>query len=364
MAQPPKTHVVILDGTMSSVAKGFETHAGLTWKLLASSKPLTMRMYYEPGIQWRGWANAFDVMAGVGINRQIQRAYRWLAQGYAPGDRVIFLGYSRGAYAVRSLAGVIERQGLLRPEHATERNVRFLYRYYREARGPEHGQRFARRYCWPQEAVSVEMIGVWDTVKALGLRVPLLWKWSRVTVSFHHDQISSIVKAGYHALARDERRVAFTPVLWRSAERLSERDPPRIEQVWFRGTHGDVGGQTLGFEPARPLANISLVWMLEHAERHGLALPEGWRAQFPRDSNAPSVGMNRGFGLLFAVRAPRVIGVDRSERMFDGSTLPHPPRPLLHRAGSAVAGGVARTGTRAAEYSRDWVRWAITRRTG
>jgi hypothetical protein len=48
-----------------------------------------------------------------------------------------------------------------------------------------------------------------------------------------------------------------------------------MEQVWFPGTHGDVGGQLNGYEPAPPLANLSLVWMLDRLERCGPPLPEG-----------------------------------------------------------------------------------------
>ena len=63
-------------------------------------------------------------MMGRGINRQIRRAYGYLASRYRPGDKIYLFGYSRGAYAVRSLAGVIDRIGLLRPEHATVRHIR------------------------------------------------------------------------------------------------------------------------------------------------------------------------------------------------------------------------------------------------
>jgi uncharacterized protein (DUF2235 family) len=79
-------------------------------------------LYYEPGIQWRGFRRAHEVVAGVGINRQIRRAYLFLARNYQPGDRVVLMGYSRGAYAVRSLAGLIDRMGLLcGPRRSTRR---------------------------------------------------------------------------------------------------------------------------------------------------------------------------------------------------------------------------------------------------
>lgn len=335
----PVTHVVILDGTMSSVARGAETNAGLLWKLLAQTPSPQVRVFYEPGIQWRGLRNAVEVMAGIGLNRQIRRAYRWLALGWRPGDRVYLFGYSRGAYGVRSLAGVIDRHGLLRPDAASMRNTEFVYSYYRERRDSPYAPLFSRRYCWPKTAVQVEMIGVWDTVKALGFRWPLVWRLAPNTTEFHNDQLSSIVKRGYHALARDERRMAFEPVLWRCPKGWSGQ----MEQVWFRGTHGDVGGQLSGFDAARPLANGPLVWILSKAEAAGLTLPSGWAARFVVDNTAPSTGMNRGFGILFVTRRARVIGQDPSERLYDGGTAPM-PRPkglggilqMRHRLGSAL----------------------------
>lgn len=68
---------------------------------------------------------------GPGINRQIRRAYGYLASRYRPGDRIFLFGYSRGAFAVRSLAGIMDRVGLLRADQATERNVQLAYRHYR-----------------------------------------------------------------------------------------------------------------------------------------------------------------------------------------------------------------------------------------
>ena len=116
-ARGPATHVVILDGTRSSLAVGDESNAGLTFKLLNEvSHRANLTVFYEAGIQWRDWSGTWDVITGKGINRQIKRAYGYLASRFRPGDKIYMLGYSRGAYAVRSLAGVIDMVGLLRPE--------------------------------------------------------------------------------------------------------------------------------------------------------------------------------------------------------------------------------------------------------
>lgn len=307
----PVTHVIILDGTMSSLHAGCETNAGLTYKLLSRGAGTGLSLYYEAGVQWRDWRRTAAVVAGHGINRQIRRAYGYLCSRYRPGDRVFLFGYSRGAFAVRSLAGIIGRVGLLHSEAATVRNVRTAYRHYRAGGQTPAARAFAASCCHP--SVEIEMIGLWDTVKALGLRVPVLWRLGAEDHNFHDLQPAPHVRNGYHALARDETRKVYDPLLWQTAEGQSTH----VEQVWFRGTHGDVGGQLDGVQAARPLANIPLVWMLERAEFHGLPLPDRWRDTFPCDPDAPSIGTWRGWAKLFVLRAPRHVGADPSERIHE-----------------------------------------------
>lgn len=301
-------HVVILDGTMSSLLPGQETNAGLTYRLLRELTPSTrLSVYYEAGIQWTAWRHAHEVVEGRGINRQIRRAYGFLASRYRPGDRIFLLGYSRGAYAVRSLAGAIDRVGLLRAEEATVRNVVTAYRHYQLTPDSAAAAAFSRIFC--HDRVEIEMVGVWDTVKALGLPFPVVRRFSQIKHSFHNHQLGPVIRRGFHALALDETRVAFAPVLWESRDDW----PGRVEQVWFRGAHGDVGGMLGRYERARPLSNIPLVWMLDKADGCGLPLPEGWRARFPCDADAPMLGTWNGSGKLFLTRRRRLVGRDPSE---------------------------------------------------
>ncbi len=301
-------HVIILDGTMSSLADGSETNAGLLYKLLcevAPTKRLSLR--YEAGIQWHSWKTSLDVIEGRGINRQIRRVYGFIASRYRSGDRIFLFGYSRGAYAVRSLAGVIDQVGLLQAEHATVRNITQIYRFYQQNVDGPAQQAFTEKYC--HDDVPIEVVGVWDTVKALGLRLPIIWRWTETSHKFHNHDLGPHIRHGFHALARDETREAFEPVLWTT----HEGHPGVVEQVWFKGAHGDIGGQLDGDERARPLANIPLVWMLERVEKCGLPLPEGWHARFPCDPNARSVGTMRGWAKFFIARRKRTIGLDPSE---------------------------------------------------
>ena len=297
---------------MSSLEAGRETHAGTLYKLLKEAgSQANLTVYYEQGIQWSDWGATLDVMQGRGINRQIKRAYGALASRYRAGDTIILAGYSRGAYAVRSLAGVIDLVGLVRAADATERNIQLAYRHYRRGGKGRAAAAFRKRFC--HDETPIEAVAVWDTVKALGLRLPLLWRWSQVAHAFHNHALGHSIRHGFHALALDETREAYTPVLWSCPPDW----PGHMEQVWFRGTHGDVGGQLNGEEGARPLANLSLVWMLGRLEGCGLPLPIDWRARFPTDPSAPSIGKWHGWAKLFLSRKPRIVGRDPSERIHD-----------------------------------------------
>ncbi|WP_372887259.1 DUF2235 domain-containing protein [Shimia sp.] len=307
-----QTHVIILDGTMSSLEPGQETNAGIAYRLLQEMNG-AVTLYYEAGVQWDEWRTTLDVMMGRGLNRQIRRAYGFLASRYRPGDRIFLIGYSRGAFAVRSLAGIIDRVGLLRSYCATERNVRQVYRLYESNPDGDAARAFAAENCYP--ATEIEMIGVWDTVKALGLRLPVLWRLTEERHAFHNHQLGTIVRHGFQALALDETREVFSPVLWECADDWQGR----AEQVWFRGTHGDIGGQLGGIPEARPLSNIPLVWMLDKAEGCGLPLPEGWRDRFETDPEAPSVGTWSGWGKMFLIRKRRIVGRDPSERIHESA---------------------------------------------
>ena len=305
-------HVIILDGTLSSLEQGHETNAGLTFNLLKEAgRRANLTLYYEAGIQWRDWKGTPDVMMGRGINRQIERAYGVLASRYRPGDRIILIGYSRGAYAVRSLAGVIDLVGLVQADHATERHMQLAYRHYRAGGKKPAAEAFRRLYC--HDHVEIEAVAVWDTVKALGLRLPILWRWAEAQNSFHNHALGRGVRAGFHALALDETREAYAPILWTCPPNW----PGVMEQVWFKGTHGDAGGQVGDYPRSRPLANIPLVWMLERLSERGLMLPADWQSRFACDITAPSIGTWRGWGMLFLSRRRRIVGRDRSERLHD-----------------------------------------------
>ena len=297
---------------MSTLRHGDETNIGLTYRLL-QDLPTNARvtLYYEPGIQWRGWRRSLEVIAGIGLNRQIKRAYLFLARNYRPGDRVMLMGYSRGAFAVRSLAGLIDRLGLLRPAQITPETLDRVYALYRDAPDSTAAQSIKATLCHPP--VPVAFLGVYDSVRALGLRVPGLWRLVPQTHQFHSHGLGANTLIARHALALSETRDAFAPVLWTTTPQDAQSG--RVAQMWFRGSHGDIGGQLGGLRAARPLSNIALVWMLSEAETTGLPLPFHWRQRFVTDANAPAIGTGRGVGKLFFLRHKRRVGHDPSEHI-------------------------------------------------
>ncbi|MCP5074393.1 MAG: DUF2235 domain-containing protein [Rhodobacteraceae bacterium] len=298
-----RKHIIIVDGTQSQLHEGTETNAGLLYKLLCEAEnPDRTSIWYHPGIQGHGFWNWATIASGWGISGMILEAYTQLASKYQPGDKIYLFGFSRGAYAVRSVAGMINQLGLLRQSFAYKRKIDEVFRLYeRNASGPA-ARSFGDIHC--HRGVEIEMIGVWDTVKALGLPYPLLTYLAPMATEFHNDRICAPVKNGFHALAMDENRQAYRPVMW-------ETDPAwlgHLEQAWFRGSHSDIGGHVGKHPQARPLSNIPLVWMLERAAVCGLVLPEGWAARFPCDVNAPAVGNTRGIARFFLLRNSRLIG--------------------------------------------------------
>ena len=151
------------------------------------------------------------------------------------------------------------------------------FRYYQAETISAGAREFRRRHCHPDGVVEIEMIGVWDTVKALGPPYPVLSRLGRRAADFHDDRLGGHIRAGCQALALDETRTAFAPILWR-------REPGwtgELEQVWFPGAHGDVGGERACDPRLTRLGNISLVWMLEQAERRGRALPRDGATSCP-----------------------------------------------------------------------------------
>lgn len=304
-----RIHIILIDGTLSRLTPGHETNVGLMYKMLRNDRALRERVniYYQPGLQWRDWANVHHLAIGRGINAHIKGAYGWLAVRYRTGDQIYLVGFSRGAYAVRSLSGWIDRYGLLRAHHTTQRAIDRHFRLYRRNLTGTHMSQYIAQRCHPQTPIA--FLGVWDTVKAMGLRFAVLDRIFGIDHRFHNPHLAGGVERALHILARDERRHAYRPVMWQS----DPASTAQMRQIWMRGTHGDIGGHIYSARAARPLSNVALSVMMLSAGAAGMPLPSFWQVRVTTDYFAPSVGAWHGVAKLFLWRGARRVGQDPSE---------------------------------------------------
>ncbi|MEL6582880.1 MAG: DUF2235 domain-containing protein [Pseudomonadota bacterium] len=302
MIRRPRTHILLIDGTFSQLTAGRETNIGLIYRLLEEvGQTATQTVTYHPGVQGRGFRKWWHAALGIGLNDAIAEGYASIASRYRAGDRLVLLGYSRGAYAVRSLAGWIGRVGLLRARHATHRRVLRSFRYYEARSTSKAAEAFREKFC--HDEVPIEMIGVFDTVKALGLPYPVLSRFAPMATDFHDHSLTPCIRHAFQVLAADETRLSYEPVYWRPDQHW----PGALEQVWFPGGHADVGGQVWRQPEARALSNIPLAWMLDRLETCGVTLPLGLRDRIACDPAAPRLNPYTGWGKWFLFRGPRNI---------------------------------------------------------
>ena len=213
--------------------------------------------FYQPGVGTHFWDRFRGGVFGWGLSEKILQAYQWLVTHYRFGDRVFLVGYSRGAYAARSLSGLIDRVGLLKTAYIER--VENAYAIYRRSQRREANE-FKRRF---SDAIEIEAIAVWDTVGSLGIPLKSFQGLNRHLWQFHDTKLASNVRNGFHALAIDEHRPDFKPTLW--SPHSSEQ---RIEQRWFAGSHSDIGGG----RAESGLSALSYQWMVSELTNLGLSI--------------------------------------------------------------------------------------------
>lgn len=320
---PGRRIVILCDGTGNRPPDPQDPAASNIWKIGQSLvENETQTIWYDPGVgtgtsrtaraiavleRWSkrislpgvSWAGsfvrrlniAFEGMTGTGIGENILQGYQEIVRQYRPGDRIYILGFSRGAYTARCIAGVVARCGVLKAG-----NIRYapavvdLYRARRRPKDrvpirpellhrfedPAHPGSAAHRH----PHVPIEMLGVFDTVASLGAP---LWGWWFTIRGFRNLSLTTNPMANcrhvYHALAMDERRATFFPTLfWRPPEEKHGWNETLL-QSWFRGAHADIGG---GYAE-NGISDITLGWMLKRAKEHGLALKPGTLAELKPD---------------------------------------------------------------------------------
>ncbi|KAN0094937.1 Uncharacterized alpha/beta hydrolase domain (DUF2235) domain containing protein [Tylopilus felleus] len=219
--------------------------------------------------------SAFEMAFAWNAEKNVKEAYHWLVKTYREGDRIYLFGFSRGAYQVRTLASMIHEVGLVREEQ----DIDSAYGHYL-CLDPYNfkttEEKFKERFCWPGHP---KIALIRDTVSSLGL----------IKRDVHLTSSASVTNACHfrHALALDERRVKFLPEYFSevNAHRSNVRSPRPavgdVKEVWFAGSHSDVGGVSRPHSEEVPnptddepppvhSGNVPLVWMRREAADKGL----------------------------------------------------------------------------------------------
>ena len=299
----PRKLIVCCDGTWNSRdAPHAVTNVA---KMARALRPLddsgiAQLIYYHPGVGTGDRVDQFLGGAfGVGLSGNVQSEYAFLADNFNYGDQIFLFGFSRGAYTVRSLAGLIGLLGLMQKvdmDYFPQVYKIYMSREYRDVlvRGQDlAAAKDALRKLFPEgeangknaellqtvdnsRRTAIHFIGVWDTVGSLGVPYGPLSSIAASRYNFHDTDLSEAVNYAYQALAIDERRGAFPPTLWTRKEgrgALPEEQAHKqvLEQVWFAGCHSNIGG---GYEDCG-LSDISFLWMVSKAA--AAALDDGGR---------------------------------------------------------------------------------------
>ncbi|HSE87095.1 MAG TPA: DUF2235 domain-containing protein [Candidatus Binatia bacterium] len=275
------TWVICIDGTwnqpgqtdrdpLTEKEEASPSNVAKTWQALADT-PLATDFYYGAiaplktrvartglkgevlylnGIGTTGTITRFlEGATGTGTSERIRDAYRFLAERYQDGDRLFGFGFSRGAFAIRSLAGLIDAAGLpTRRRALKEEEMLEIYQNYRDEKPidqPHYGHR----------PISFDFLGIWDTVGALA--------FGRSIGGFHRINPGNVLRV-VHALALDEERERFQPSYW---DKPAGADT-QIDEVWFSGCHTNIGG---GYCDTN-LSNIAFIWVLKAAQDAGISI--------------------------------------------------------------------------------------------
>lgn len=306
MANGSRNLIVLSDGTGKSASTPFKTNV---WRLYQAIKLTdgTQVALFGDGVGTTSvkFLRVLGLALGIGVKRNVLNLYKFLCHNHNPGDRIWAFGFSRGAFTIRVLVGLIHREGLVTftSEAELNRNALAAYRSYRRKAFPTmipwvRGGRFLRDHLitlWNaitdarsydevrqetaaanRREIKVHFLGVWDTVVAYGLPIDELttavdkWVWP---MKFRDDSLVPSVQHARHALSLDDERRTFHPLPWNEGtekDRAAKREVPagRLRQVWFAGMHADVGG---GY-PDDGLSYVPLCWMIEEAAAKGLVV--------------------------------------------------------------------------------------------
>jgi hypothetical protein len=337
----PKKIVVFADGTGSA----FSARESNVWRLyeaLDQTQPDQIA-HYIAGVGTSGFKPfaILDGATGFGVPSNVRKLYRFISWNWEPGDEIYMFGFSRGAFTIRTLVGLIQHEGLIpvqignenvpREERARDamgawrayrsetitwktslptiwltRLVRDLvialgyrlmgYRSYANVKAATEAQ--------ARDDIPIKFIGLFDTVEAYG--VPLeefrraidkaIWP-----ISFRNGILCENVETARHALSLDDERVTFHPLRF---DMKNSKKPERIKEVWFAGVHTDVGG---GY-PEDHLAQVPLTWMTNELG-DSLRFIDGATESFTNNASPYAAAHDSRNGLsVFYRYGPRTVG--------------------------------------------------------
>lgn len=264
----PKNIIICCDGTSNKVGLSENTNVVHLYSCLEQSKEQIT--YYNPGVGTlaptsfkRNYRKIIykiaDVIFAKTLNVRVKDAYIYLMNHYEEGDRIYLFGFSRGAYSVRMLAGMLKLYGIL--YSGNESHLEYIFNEYSKIRvEPLESERnkyfgLANRikHSFSHNAI-IQFMGIWDTVVSIGN----LTSYYR---PFPYTDSLVGVTTVRHALAIDEKRKHYQPFRVNS-------DHKDCKEVWFAGVHSDVGGSY----KKEGLSKIALEWMLCEASHFGLKL--------------------------------------------------------------------------------------------
>ena len=287
-----KTIILLFDGTANTVRDNRSNILRLYGCLEKSDHQL---VWYSPGVGTFGGDRSIfharqrvreglDRATGWGLDQNVKEAYRFLVANYdngkragrrvQPRDRVLMFGFSRGAYTARVLAGFLNAFGLMAPRHLNLLDQAFRA-YKGVAEVPGAAGDWDEMNLWYRvlrpDIVPIECLGLFDTVSSV-------FEWGRHGPRFRAHASTSInpsVAAVRHAVALDERRALYQPLLWPAGQqcfgnrfRRGAARPQDLRELWFAGVHSDVGG---GYpEAASGLGKVALDWMIGETRALGV----------------------------------------------------------------------------------------------
>ena len=310
-----KNIVILSDGT-GQVGGKTEGRNSNVYKLFNMLEDRTddQIVFYDPGVG-TGLRKVTGNAGGMGISHNIKEAYAFLVQHFQADDQIYLIGFSRGAATVRSLSSFIHHFGIL-PRSRPDLIKKAYSVYKKRSKQPlnDRAKEFVGRHhtMWTR----IRFIGCYDTVAALGLP----WTPASVVLDripffqhrFHDLRLCPSVESAAQALAIDDERKTFHPLLW-DPETL---DYQRVHQVWFTGMHTDVGG---GY-PEHGLSDIALVWLMEQGVNSGIKIYAGHEVEIVEDAT-DMMHDSRGSGMkkLFS----------REARTWDSSRA---DKPVVHES--------------------------------